>query len=331
MSKNGSKVGLWIAVAILGLLLFGSFLANVGLTTALVSGGGSSMSSGDYPQDQYPEFDEIWSYGYGETKVVRIALQGIIMRGRQERLFGYDPDMVEMILAEIRAATADETVRAILLEVDSPGGGVTPSDEIYAALEQFKRADEERTVFVFVRDLAASGGYYAAMAGDYIMAEPTAIVGSVGVIMQTLNMKGLGEKIGLSSVTIASGENKDMLNPFEEVNPQHLDMLQELVDSMQDRFASIVMESRGLDHADILDGRVFNVGQAMEENLIDGVGYWDDAVEKLAELLGEDEIYIVRYTYQMGFWDTLFASRTPKVPDFNVTAEPPRFMYLWKP
>lgn len=329
MANNGSKVGCWIVVAILGLMLFGSFLTNIGLTAALFSGSASAGGM-EYAQDEFPSFEEVWSYGDGDTKVVRIGLQGVIMRGRQERLFGSEPDMVESILSQIRAATLDDEVKAIMLEVDSPGGAVTPSDEIYAALERFKRADEERCVMVFVRDLCASGGYYAAMAGDYIMAEPTAIVGSVGVIMQTLNMKGLGEKIGLSSVTIASGANKDMLNPFEEVNPQHLEMLQELVDSMQDRFASIVVDSRRLEHRDLLDGRVFNVNQAVEENLIDGVGYWEDAVDKLAGLMDVDDIYMVRYSTPLTFFESMFGAKTPKIPDFEAV-EAPRFLYLWKP
>ena len=329
MSNKRSNVGCWIVIAILGVILFGSFLTNIGLTAVLFSGGSSSVSR-DRPQDQFPEYDEVWSYGQGDTKVVRIGLEGVIVRGRQERIFGSDPDMVESILSQIRAATLDNEVKAIILEVNSPGGGVTPSDEIYAALMAFKRADEDRTILVFVRDLCASGGYYAAMAGDYIMAEPTAIVGSVGVIMQTLNMKGLGEKLGLSSVTIASGKNKDMLNPFEAVNPQHLKMLQELVDSMQDRFASIVEASRGLDSRELLDGRVFDVAQALENNLIDGVGYWDDAVGKLADLLDVDDLHIVRYAQEPGFFDSLLSSKTPKVPDFHAV-ESGRFLYLWKP
>lgn len=328
MANNGSKVGCWIAIAILALMLFGSFLINIGLTASLFSGADYDY---DYPTDQYPSYDEIWSYGSGDgTKVVRIDLSGVIMRGRQQRLIGYEPDMVESILSQIRAATIDEEVKAILLEVDSPGGAVTPSDEIYAALEQFKREDDERLVMVFIRDLGASGAYYAAMAGDFIMAEPTAIVGSVGVIMQTLNMKGLGDKIGLSSVTIASGDNKDMLNPFEEVNPRHVAMLQEIVDGMQERFASIVEGSRGLENRDLLDGRVFNAAQALEHDLIDGVGYLQDAIDKLTLLLDVEEIYLVRYQEQMGFFDTLMASKTPKVPEFNAI-QSPKLLYLWKP
>ncbi|MDH3982110.1 MAG: signal peptide peptidase SppA [Kiritimatiellaceae bacterium] len=283
--------------------------------------------------DQHPDYQELWSYGeYSEEslKVVRIGLEGIIMRGRQQRLLGYEPDMVESILSQIRCATSDEAVKAILLEIDSPGGAVTPSDEIYAALEQFKRDDEERMIMVFIRDLGASGAYYAAMAGDYIMAEPTAIVGSVGVIMQTLNMKGLGEKVGLSSVTIASGKNKDMLNPFEEVNPEHRQLLQELVDSLQDRFAGIVQQSRGLETRELLDGRVYNVVQAREHNLIDGIGYWQDALDKLKSLMDEENVYVIRYCEQPGFFDSLFGAKTPVVPDFNAI-QSPRFLYMWKP
>jgi protease-4 len=309
-------------------MLFGSFLTNIGLTAALLSG--SAMEYTDYPVDAEPDFDEIWSHGYGQTKVVRIDLSGLIMRGRRERLFGSEPDMVESILSQILAARLDPAVRAILLEVDSPGGAVTPSDEIYAALRKFKESAEDRMVLVFIRDLGASGAYYAAMAGDYIMAEPTAIVGSVGVIMQTLNMKGLADKIGLTSVTIASGANKDMLNPLKEVDPVHVDLLQELVDEMQNRFSGIVMDSRGIENQTLLDGRVFTAKQALEHNLIDGIGYWPEAIEQVKLELGVEDVYIVRYAEKMGFLDALFASKSPRLPDINAM-EAPRFLYLWKP
>jgi protease-4 len=328
MGRNGSKVGFWVALAVMAMLLFGSFITNIGLSAALFSG--ASSISANYPIDQFPSYDEVWSYGEGDTKVVRIDLSGVIMRGGTDRLFGNSPDMVQTILGQIRAAATDSEVQAILLEVDSPGGSVTPSDEIYAALKQFKAEDEERVILVFIRDIGASGAYYAAMAGDYIMAEPTAIVGSVGVIMQTLNMKGLGEKVGLSSVTIASGKNKDMLNPFEEVDPLHLAMLQELVDGMQDRFATIVETSRGFENRDLLDGRVFSAPQALENNFIDGIGYWEDAVNSLTTLLDVDEVYLVRYSEPMGFFDSLMTSRLPQVPSFK-TMESPRFLYQWKP
>ncbi len=323
-----SKLGYWIAIAVLAMGLCWSLIVNIGLMATLFAG--SSSAAADYPVDSEPCFDEIWSSGYGDAKVVRIDLAGVIMRGGRERLFGRDPDMVEGVLSQIKAAEIDPDVRAIILDVDSPGGAVTPSDEIYTALQRFKKADENRKVLVFIRDLGASGAYYAAMAGDYIMAEPTAIVGSVGVIMQSFNMKELGDKLGLKSVTIASGENKDMLNPLEEVNPQHVAMLQSLVDDMQDRFASIVMTARGLDSRELLDGRVFTAQKACDHGLIDEIGYWPDAVERMKNMLDEEELYIIRYDEPMGFLDALLGAKTPTVPDLRAV-ESPRFLFQWKP
>lgn len=323
-----SKLGYWIAIALLAMGLCWSLLVNIGLAATLLSG--TSSAGNDYPVDEEPCFDEIWSSGYGDAKVVRIDLTGVILRGRRERLFGSEPDMVENVLSQIQAAGNDPDVQAILLEVDSPGGAVTPSDEIYTALLAFKANGTNRKILVFIRDLGASGAYYAAMAGDYIMAEPTAIVGSVGVIMQSVNMKGLGDMIGLKSVTIASGENKDMLNPLKEINPQHLEMLQGLVDDMQDRFASIVMQSRGLESRDLLDGRVFTAQNAIELGLIDEVGYWPDAVARMKALLDVEDLYIVRYAEEIGFLEAMMGAKAPRIPHVGAM-DSPRFLYQWKP
>lgn len=330
MSKNGSKVGCWITVVILLLLLGGCFLAGSGLLISL-GAKASNLKVKNYPVDEAPEFEEIWSYGYGDTKVVRIELQGVISRGRRERLIGFEPDMVENILTQILAATRDDEVKAIMLEVDSPGGGVTPSDEIYAALLRFKAQDPQRRILVFIRDVGASGAYYAAMAGDCVVVQPTAIVGSIGVIMQTINIKGLSDKLGLSSVTIASGENKDMLNPFEEVDPKHVAVLQEMIDEMQDRFASIVQNARGLESRELLDGRIFSASQALEHRLIDRIGYWEDAVEQLETMLDVDELYFVRYQVTRSFFDELMGVHMPKLPELDSLDLSPRFLYQWKP
>lgn len=323
-----SRIGCWIAITLLSMALFWSVLINIGMVFALFSGPGEAAN--DHPVDQKPSFEEVWSYGQGKAKVVRIGLSGVIMHGGEQRLFGSGPDMVESILTQILAAKNDPDVRAILLEVNSPGGAVTPSDEIYTALQQFKQSRKGRKVVVFIRGLGASGAYYASMAGDYIMAEPTAIVGSVGVIMQTVNIKELGDKIGLKAVTIASGKNKDMLNPLEAVNPQHVAMMQGLVNSMQDRFASIVMASRGLSSRKLLDGRVFTAQKALNDHFIDGIGYWLEAVNQLKTMLGVKDLYIVRYVKKQGFFESLFEAKSPRIPSFS-SMEAPRFLYQWKP
>ncbi|MBN2163713.1 MAG: signal peptide peptidase SppA [Pontiellaceae bacterium] len=329
--SNAPKTGYWVLLILLIMLLAGSVATNFGLIAYLF--GGNASYAG--PVDEMPDYEEIWSYGsYDdlalENKVVRISLSGVIMRGRQERLLGSDPDMVETILTQILAARSDPYVRAILLEVDSPGGAVTPSDEIYAALKMFKESDEDRVIVVFIRGLGASGAYYASMAGDYIVAEPTAIVGSVGVIMQSLNMKELGDKIGLKSVTIASGDNKDMLNPLKDVDPEHMAMMQDLVDEMQDRFASIVMNARNFENPELLDGRVFTAPRALDHGFIDEVGYWLDAVEALKDLMGMDELCIVRYAQPVGLLDELLGAQAPKLPSLQ-SVESPRLLYQWKP
>jgi len=333
MSKNGSKIGFWIAIVILVVLLGGSFLMNLGLLSLVSMGSGGRTAVSTQPVDEFPQFKETWSYGKkGQKKVVRISLQGPIMRGRKKTLFSSEPDMVESVLKQIIAATNDSEVQGILLEVNSPGGAVTPSDEIYTMLKRFKERSDRRVV-IFIRDLGASGAYYIAMAGDYIVAEPTAIVGSVGVIMQSMNMKGLGDKLGVRTVTIASGKNKDILNPLKEVNPEHIALLQALIDEMQDRFASIVMKARGFKNRDLLDGRVFTAPKAKEHHFIDQVGYWRDSVNVLEKMLGVEEVYMIRYERRKGsFFEEVFSAKGPQVPNLNILhSSSPSFLYQWNP
>ena len=327
MARRKSRWGFWVAIGVLTFLLLGSWLLNLGLMAAFF---GSGVESDLGPIDAAPSFDEIWSSGYGDVKVVRLKLSGLIMRGTGEKLFGVASDPVETLLRQIRCAEEDEAVQAILLEVDSPGGAVTPSDEIYEALRRFRASKEGRRVVVHIRDLGASGAYYVAMAADYLMAEPTAIVGSVGVIMQSLNMKGLSDKVGLSAVTIKSGKNKDLLNPFEEVNPNQVALLQEVVDGMQDRFAGLVVEARGLESRALLDGRIFLADAALQAGLIDGVGYMDEALAKMAELIEVNDLYVVRYEQKLDIWDAFLRVRVPSL-SVNSFLSGPRFLYLWRP
>lgn len=341
--KRKSRTGLWI---FLGLLIFG-LLAGVmlifGAMMSAISGGMASHSHGllslERPVDQEPQFEEEWSYGRGDEKVVRIAVDGVIMRGAEGGLFEVPVDPIESVLAQIRAATNDEDVRAILLEVNSPGGGVTPSDEIYAALKRFKEDDEERKVVVFMRDLCASGGYYVSMAGDWLIAEPTTIVGSIGVIMSTYNIKGLGEKIGLKDVTIKSGKNKDLLNPFTDTDPEQLAILQKMIDATYERFFGIVKDNRQIREAtlrELADGRVLDAADALKQKLVDQIGYFDDAVAKTSELLGEDDIKLIRYQSHGSLLDRLLAveSRAKASPlsvEAIKDAARPRLQYLWQP
>lgn len=326
----------WILIALLGFGLLVSLGLNTGLVVALAAKSGPHKHHllDEKGVDEFPDLNEIWSYGQGEVKAARIAVSGVIMRGGEETLWGITEDMIESILQQIRTAQNDEAVRAIILEVDSPGGGVTASDEIYAALMRFKASREDRRILVFIRDMAASGGYYVAAAGDWLMAEPTSIIGSIGVIMQSLNLKGLSEKIGVRDVTIKSGINKDLLNPFAEVSPEHVALLQEVIDATYQRFVGLVQESREIEPEklkELADGRIFAADRALEHKLIDGIGYWEDAVAKTAELLGEESVRVIRYEWQEDFFTWLSRVRLNLNPTAWFRNQPARLHYLWQP
>ncbi|MFA7369097.1 MAG: signal peptide peptidase SppA [Kiritimatiellales bacterium] len=311
----------WIITALLAVTLLGMMLSHC------------RKVEKDYPRDEAPELEETWSCGSGNVKVARIPLDGVIMRTEEDGLFTARSDMVAGILTQVRAAERDPDMRAIILEVNSPGGGVTPSDEIYNALRGFRNSRPERRVVVFIRDLGASGAYYAAMAGNFIIAEPTAVVGSIGVIMQTMNFQGLSEKIGITDVTIKSGANKDMLNPFQPVNTNQVALLQKLIDGMQARFSGIVVESRKLDRAaapELFDGRIFSATDALNKGLIDEIGYWNDAVARTARLLNTGALRVIRYEPQRTFFEQLIEGKSPVVLP-NLKLSSPQFLYLWKP
>jgi len=336
-SAPRSTAVFWIFIALLSFGLLVSLGLNTGLFVALMAKGGHHPGHAlteSRGVDEFPDLTEVWSYGAGEVKAARIAVHGVIMRGSEETLLGPTPDMVESIHQQIRTAQNDDAIRAILLEVDSPGGGVTASDEIYAALMDFKASREDRRILVYIRDLAASGGYYVAAAGDWLLAEPTSIIGSIGVIMQSLNMKGLSEKIGVRDVTIKSGANKDLLNPFNDVSPEQRALLQEVIDASYERFVGLVQLSRGLEPEklrELADGRIFIADQALNHKLIDQIGYWDDAVTKLAELLEEDSVRIIRYEAQPDFLGWLSRVQLNLNPSAWLRPAPARMQYLWQP
>lgn len=248
---------------------------------------------------------ETWSFGSGDVKVIRIPVVGMIMLGEDSWYAGN----ANTVLRSIRRATHDPEVEGLILEINSGGGGITDSDVIYKALKDFKAAQEGRVVVSAMGDLAASGAYYIALASDYILAHPTTLTGSIGVIMQSYNLKELAQKLGVQDVTIKSGANKDLLNPFQDVKPEQKELLQKVISSMHDRFVTLVAENRKLPKETVrplADGRVFLADEALRHKLIDGIGYNEDAQRKIAELLDTDAVKVFRYDEQVTLMD-LFA------------------------
>ena len=243
-----------------------------------------------------PRFREILIQRGARASLDKIAV--ITMRGLiSSSLPGNVSDsMVDDMRAALQQARDDSRVKAIVLEIDSPGGEVTASDAIYSALV---KARERKPVVVYMDSLAASGGYYVSCGGKFLMANETTITGSIGVIIQTLNYEQLFNKVGLASVIFKSGKFKDMLNGARPITPEERELVQNFIMKTYDKFLGIVAKERNLP-ADLLrntiaDGRILSGKEAFEHKLIDGLGELDDAFSKAKKLGNAPDARVVKY------------------------------------
>ena len=190
------------------------------------------------------------------------------------------------VIEEIHHYLADDAVKAIILRIDSPGGGVGPSQEIH---REVVTAQQKKKIVTSMGAVAASGGYYIACASDLIVANPGTITGSIGVIMQFSNFEELLKKIGVKGVVLKSGEHKDIGSPFREMTPEEKKIMQETLDNVHQQFIRAVADGRKLDQAKVIpiaDGRIMTGEQAKLLGLVDKMGNLDDAIEEAAKLVG---------------------------------------------
>src|SRR5213595_4122895 len=204
--------------------------------------------------------------------------------------------MVDDMRVALQQARDDDRVKAIVLEIDSPGGEVTASDAIYSALVE---ARAKKPVVIYMDSLAASGGYYVSCGGKFLMASETTITGSIGVIIQTLNYEQLFNKVGLASVVFKSGKFKDILSGTRQVTPEERELIQGFVMKTYEKFLGIVARERNLP-ADALrnsvaDGRILSGKDALENKLIDGTGQIEDAYAKAKQLGAAPDAAVVKY------------------------------------
>lgn len=191
-------------------------------------------------------------------------------------------------LEHIKLLGEDEGNAGILLYLNTPGGGVYESDELYRALESYKE-DTGRPVYAYMAATCASGGYYVCMAADNLTANYNTTTGSIGVYIALTDTSGLYEKIGVKTVLIRSGENKGVGTEGVEITPEQQAVYQSSVDESYQRFISLVMDGRGLDEArarELSDGRTYTASQALENGLVDELGDWDSALAAFEELTG---------------------------------------------
>ena len=233
----------------------------------------------------------------------------------------------------------DDRVAGVLLRINSPGGPVTASDVVFRELARFK-SENDVPVVAILMGVAASGGYYVAMASDYIIAHPTTVTGSIGVIASGLNLHGLMDRYGVTDQTITSGEFKDAGSPFRPMTAEERRYLQAIVDDMHGRFREVVVQGRpGLDPARVAalaDGRVYTAAQAKANGLVDAVGYMPDAIGELERRIQAPELRVVSYHREREWRANLYSSSSPPPPSTSLAERlglgaGPAFLYLWWP
>jgi protease IV len=279
----------------LSIFLFVALCASLFVNLVLMATALQRLSGIREPEP-IPRFREILLQRGTRATTDKIAV--ITMRGLiSSSLPGMVTDsMVDDMRAALQQARDDSRVKAIVLEIDSPGGEVTASDAIYSALVKVRA---RKPVVVYMDSLAASGGYYVSCGGKFLMASETTITGSIGVIIQTLNYEQLFNKVGLASVVFKSGKFKDMLNGARPITPEERELVQSFIMKTYDKFLGIVAKERNLP-ADLLrntiaDGRILSGKDAFEHKLIDGLGELDDAFGKAKELGNAPDAKVVKY------------------------------------
>lgn len=268
----------------------------------------SSFDSSTFESTSSPLFQEknLRKGEAGKGKIVVINLRGQI-DGQGSDLEG--TGMIGMICEQLKVAEEDENVKAILLQVDSPGGGLTPSDIIYNKILNVRA--EGKVVVSWAGGLMTSGGYYIAAASDAIVASPTATVGSLGVILQRFQVDGFMDKLGLKADPIMAGESKDIGSPFRDMTPEERQLLQRNVDHAHDRFIGIVAKGRGMSREAVValaDGKLFSADESVQNGLVDDIGYIDDAIAMVEELVGSSDMRVVGYSKVFSFADVLGGS-----------------------
>jgi protease-4 len=321
--------------------LIGRVLALLLATTA----SGCVFITGDIdPFSRRPQpFEQRVVSGSGDRKILLMDISGVITSEERGDTLGFRTreSTVARVEAELEQAMRDDDIVAVVVRINSPGGTVTASDIIYERLTRF-RDETGAPILVQMMDVTASGGYYAALAADEIVASPTSVTGSIGVLFTSVSLEGLLGKIGVRNQTVATGAMKDIGSPLRTMTPEERQVLESLIGDMQERFVGLVVERRPAlseqMRAQMVDGRVFSADQALAGGLVDSIGYLEDTVERAKRRAGVSEATVVRFRRMDEYGEGLYA-RGPSGPaqvnllnfDLDLLPRAPSFLYLWSP
>lgn len=281
-----------IAVLVLGIVFnfVGSFIGDQ------MNNSTQMMTANDKPDER------IMENGSPTNRIARINIEGAIMSSPNSgsNPFNSGGYQHEQMIKKLEAIKEDNSVKAVLLYVNSPGGGVYESAQIYDQLTEIKEAG--KTIYVSMGGTAASGGYYISAPADRIFASKETFTGSLGVIIQSMNYQELANEYGVKWNTFTSGEFKDILSPTKPMSDAERDIVQELVDESYQQFVDIIAEGRDMSESrvrELADGRIYSGSQALDNGLIDEIGFTDDALLALKEEVGGNP-QVIEYKNSVG-------------------------------
>jgi protease-4 len=318
-------VGGLVALGLVGLAVFAVVLI---LASGIVSGPTAPAV-----------YDEEYVSGDGPDKIAVVPVEGTIASA-DDSLGGTQPTVTPEGLSDaLRQAGGDPSVAAVVLEINSPGGGVTASDEMHQSILDFKK-NTGKPVVVSMGDVTASGGYYISTAADRIVANKTTLTGSLGVIFEFTNFAEAADKYGIKQVVIKSGKYKDIGSAFREMTPEERGIYQSIVDESYSQFVDVISEGRGIPEGrvrQIADGRVYSGVQAKELGLVDSFGDLDEASATAGKLAHTDDTTVVRYVQEPSRSDTLLSRLAPQKPQAEQIMDAaglnlePKPYYLYRP
>jgi protease-4 len=322
----------------------GFLLISLLMAAAILAGGCGGLKVTIGPESKEP-LKEYTLQGRERGKVLVIPVWGFLSDVPRKGLLGERASMVQQVVSQLRLAEKDEEIKAVLLEINSPGGSTTASDILYHEIMDFKERTKTKIV-AGLMDVAASGGYYIALSADRIVAHPTTVTGSVGVIFITPKVSGLMDKLGLAVEVNKSGKEKDIGSPFRPSTPEEKLIFQELTDRMGKRFLDLVAKHRKMDQtllSSVSSARIYLADEALQLKLIDRIGYLSDAIAEAKDLAGlSKEAKVVVYRRSEYSNDNLYNMSTSlhdaeslSLVDLNLSeiipTLSPGFYYLWAP
>jgi protease-4 len=280
--------------------------------------------------------------GSKADKVAIVPVEGTLLDERSDGLLQEGENPLSLFIQEMDEAANDDSVKAVVLRVNSPGGSVTASDTMYDYLLRF-RAKTHKPVVAAAMEVDASGAYYVSCGADKIVVSPTSIVGSIGVIFEAVNLADTLDKLGIEVNSIKSAPLKDMASPYKKLTPEAREVIQGMVDEDYARFKNVVFTNRGIkDPATMMlvtDGRVFGGDRAVALGLADQSGRLEDAIALARQMAGVGEGEVIMYRRPFGYSGSIYAQMpgpAPRASEMTLKLPmtdwlPSGLYYLWQP